>query len=204
MTFGIWISFVLASLLIIATPGPVVTLLITTSISRGKSAALYMIPGTFLGDLTSMLMSFAGIGALMLASPLLFSIMKFVGAAYLIYLGIRIWHDSGSNVTTKEKLSTKKSKSTLKAFLVTILNPKSFLFYVAFMPQFVNKDEKFLPQILLLGATFLGIGLLNDITYTVMANKVVRFLNNQSQKLIYRIGSINLIITGIVIFILKH
>ncbi|WP_047153056.1 LysE family translocator [Aneurinibacillus tyrosinisolvens] len=204
MTFEIWISFVLASLLIIATPGPVVTLLITTSISQGKSAAFSMIPGTFLGDLTSMLLSFAGVGVLLLASPTLFSIMKLVGAAYLIYLGVRIWYESASNATTQKKPSTNKSKSALKAFWVTILNPKSFLFYVAFMPQFVSKHEAFLPQILLLGATFLGLGLLNDFTYTVMANKVVRFLNNQSQKWIHRIGALNLIITGIVIFVLKH
>ncbi|CAM4446249.1 LysE family translocator [Paenibacillus tarimensis] len=88
MTFELWISFVIASLLIIATPGPVVTLLVTTSISRGKSAAFSMIPGTFLGDLTSMLLSLAGVGALLLASPPLFNLLKWLGAAYLVYLGI--------------------------------------------------------------------------------------------------------------------
>ncbi|WCK55076.1 LysE family translocator [Aneurinibacillus sp. Ricciae_BoGa-3] len=109
MTFEIWISFVFASMLIIATPGPVVTLLITTSISRGKSAALFMIPGTFLGDLTAMLMSFADVGAILLTSPTLFTAMKLVGAAYLIYLGVRIWYDSDRNLATKEKLYAKKS-----------------------------------------------------------------------------------------------
>lgn len=192
------------SLLIIATPGPVVTLLITTSFSRGRSAALSMIPGTLLGDLTSMLMSFAGVGALLLTSSTLFSTMKFIGAAYLIYLGVRIWYESDNKLITKEKPSTKKSKSALKAFCVTILNPKSFLFYVSFMPQFISKDKPFMPQILLLGATFLSIGLLNDITYIVMANKVVRFLNNQSQKLVHRIGAINLMVTGMIIFVLKN
>ncbi|PZD93041.1 LysE family translocator [Paenibacillus sambharensis] len=203
MTFELWISFVIASLLIIATPGPVVTLLVTTSISRGKNAAFSMIPGTFLGDLTSMLLSLAGVGALLLASPSLFNILKWLGAAYLVYLGIRLWIEAAANTRAKDKPAVEKSKSALKAFWVTILNPKSFLFYVAFMPQFVSKDEAFLPQILLLGATFLALGIMNDITYTVLADKVVRFLNNQAQKWVHRIGALNLMATGVIIIMLK-
>jgi homoserine/homoserine lactone efflux protein len=204
MTFGSWISFVLASLLIIATPGPVVTLLTMTSISRGKCAALFMIPGTFLGDLTAMLLSFAGVGALLLAFPTLFSIMKLVGAIYLVYLGVHMWFDPSSHTANEEKTITKKNQLTLKAFLITILNPKSFLFFVAFMPQFVSKNSAFMPQIIILGGTFLGIGLLNDITYTVLANKIAQYLNHRSQKLIHKIGAINMIVTGILVFCLKH
>jgi homoserine/homoserine lactone efflux protein len=204
MTLGIWTSFVLASLLIIATPGPVVTLLVTTSIKRGKSAALFMIPGTFLGDLSAMLLSFAGAGALLLAFPTVFSIMEIVGAAYLVYLGVHMWNESGISTSTEEKQSAEKSQNARKAFWVTILNPKSILFFVAFMPQFISKNGAFWPQILILGATFLGIGLLNDLTYTVLAHQVTRFLNNKSQKLIHRMGAINLIATGIVVLILKH
>ncbi|WP_268822030.1 LysE family translocator [Paenibacillus tarimensis] len=83
------------------------------------------------------------------------------------------------------------------------MNPKSFLFYVAFMPQFVSKDEAYLPQILLLGATFLALGIMNDITYTVLADKVARFLNNQAQKWVHRIGALNLMVTGVIIIMLK-
>jgi homoserine/homoserine lactone efflux protein len=202
MTFSIWAAFIFASVLIIAAPGPLVTLLITTSISKGKNAALCMIPGIFLGDLTAMFTSFAGVGALLLASTILFNIMKLIGAIYLIYLGMYMWSKSGNPVP--EKISIKKKYPMLKAFWVTVLNPKSFLFFVAFMPQFVNKSEAFLPQLLILGATFLGIGLLNDIAYTVLANKAAQFLNNNSHKLVHRIGAINLIITGITVISLQH
>ncbi len=204
MAYGLWISFVLASLLIIATPGPVVTLLITTSIDRGKNAAFFMIPGIFLGDFAAMILSFAGAGALLLTSPTFYTIMKFVGATYLVYLGTHMWARPGSLVPNKEKLTTNKSQSAIKAFCVTVLNPKSLLFFAAFMPQFISKSEEFLVQVIILGTTYLGIGLLNDITYTLLANKVAQFLNNHSRKLINRIAAINLIVTGIIILGLQH
>jgi len=185
-------------------PGPVVTLLITTSISRGKRAAFFMIPGIFSGDLAAMLMSFAGVGALFLASPTLYTIVRFVGSAYLIYLGAHMWAGSGKPVPPKGKSPTEQSQPALKAFWVTILNPKSFLFFVAFMPQFVNKSESLLPQFSILAATYLGIGLLNDIAYTLLSNKVAGFLSNLSQRLIYRIGATNLIVAGIFVISLRH
>lgn len=204
MAYSLWISFVLASLLIIATPGPVVTLLITTSIDRGKNAAFLMLPGIFLGDFAAMIMSFAGVGALLLTSPTFYTIMKLVGAAYLVYIGTLMWTRSYNFVPTRKKFTTKNSQSAIKAFCVTVLNPKSLLFFAAFMPQFVSKNDKFLPQLIILGITYLGIGLLNDITYTLLANKVARFLNDRFQKLINRIAAINLILTGIIILGLQH
>ena len=204
MAYGLWISFVLASLLIIATPGPVVTLLITTSINRGKNAAFFMIPGIFLGDFAAMIMSFAGVGALLLTSPTFYTIMKLVGAAYLVYLGSHMWARSGNLVPTKERLTSNESQSAIKAFCVTVLNPKSLIFFAAFMPQFVSKNGDFLPQLIILGTTYLGIGLLNDITYTLLANKAARFLNTNFQKSVNRVAAINLIVTGIIILGLQH
>ncbi|HBF39347.1 MAG TPA: hypothetical protein DDW50_18760, partial [Firmicutes bacterium] len=94
-----------------------------------------------------------------------------------------------------------KGRSVLKAFWVTVSNPKSFLFFVAFMPQFINKKEFFLPQLLILGGTYLSLGLLNDMTYTILADKAGLFLNRYSpQKIIYRIGALNMIVTGILVF----
>jgi len=204
MVFSLWAAFVVASLIMISSPGPVVTLLITTSISQGKNAALFMIPSIFLGDFSVMILSFAGVGALVLTSPTFYALMKLIGAAYLVYLGVSIWIKSNNPVSINEKSTNKKSQSAIKAFCVTVSNPKSLLFFAAFMPQFVSKTDTFLPQIIILGITYLSIGLLNDITYSLIANKIAPILTNSSLKLINKIAAINLIVTGIIILGLQH
>lgn len=89
MPLELWLSFCLASLLIIASPGPAVALLVATGVNRGRRAALAMLPGFFLGDLLAMTLSFAGVGALLMASAELFQVLKWLGAAYLLYLASR-------------------------------------------------------------------------------------------------------------------
>lgn len=204
MIFSLWVSFVLASILTISSPGPVVTLLITTSISYGKNTAISMIPGIFIGDFLVMIISLAGVGALLLSTPTLYTIMKLLGALYLVYLGAKTWFGSSNTSPDNDELNIKKRESTLKAFCVTISNPKSFLFFTAFMSQFINRNEPLLFQIIILVTTYLGIGLLNDIIYVLLANKAANFLNNCHLKLINRVAAINLIATGIVIFSLHN
>lgn len=204
MVFSLWVSFVLASILTISSPGPVVTLLITTSISYGKNIAVSMIPGIFIGDFLVMSISLAGVGALLLSSPTLYITMKLLGALYLVYLGAKTWFGSSNTPPDNDEVNIKKRKYTLKAFCVTISNPKSFLFFTAFMSQFINRNEPLLFQIIILAATYLTIGLLNDITYVLLANKAADFLNNRHLKLINRVAAINLIATGIVIFSLHN
>jgi len=204
MVFSLWVSFVLASFLTISSPGPVVTLLITTSINYGKNIAISMIPGIFLGDFLVMIISLAGVGALVLSSSTLYIIIKLFGAIYLVYLGVKTWFGPNNVSSNNDELNIKKRQSTIKAFCVTISNPKSFLFFAAFMSQFINKNEPLLLQILILVTTYLGIGLLNDITYVLIANKAANFLNNRSLKLINRVAAINLIVTGIIIFSLHN
>lgn len=204
MVFSLWVSFVLASILTISSPGPVVTLLITTSISYGKNIAVSMIPGIFIGDFLVMIISLAGVGALLLSSPTLYITMKLLGALYLVYLGAKTWFGSSSTSPDNDEVNIKKRESTLKAFCVTISNPKSFLFFTAFMSQFINRNEPLLLQIIILVATYLTIGLLNDITYVLLADKAANFLNNRHLKLINRVAAINLIATGIIIFSLHN
>lgn len=204
MFFSLWVSFVLASILTISSPGPVVTLLITTSISYGKNIAVSMIPGIFIGDFLVMIISLAGVGALLLSSPTLYITMKLLGALYIVYLGAKTWFGSSNTSPDSDEVNVKKRKSALKAFCVTISNPKSFLFFTAFMSQFINRNEPLLFQIVILVTTYLGIGLLNDITYVLLADKAANFLNNRHLKLINRVAAINLIATGIIIFSLHN
>jgi homoserine/homoserine lactone efflux protein len=161
-----------------------------------------MISGIVLGNLIAMIFSFAGIGTLFLTYPTLYDVIKLVGATYLVYLGVQMWAKTGKPIQTNKDSISKQP--TLQAFWVTVLNPRSFFFFVSFMPQFISKREPFYYQILILGLTFLSLVIFTGIIYIIVADRVSQFLNNNFQKWIYRIGAINLIVTGIAVLDLKH
>jgi len=199
MSIELWFSFIFASILIIAAPGPAVTFLVTTSINDGKKNALSIIPGVFLGDLVAMILSFAGVGAIITASPIAFLALKVAGALYLMYLGIRIWIDSKGKSKKLHHNSQSTSQSFMKGFWISVLNPKSILFFAAFMPQFVNTEYSYISQISVLGATYLMIGIINDVMYTILAEKISRFLKENIIMWVIRVGALNLILTSLIL-----
>ncbi|WP_253445561.1 LysE family translocator [Halomonas sp. Y3] len=192
MPLELWLSFCLASLLIIVSPGPAVALLVTTGINRGRRAALAMLPGFFLGDLLAMTLSFAGVGALLMASAELFQLFKWLGAAYLLYLGIKMWREAG-RLGDLQPTGTDIRVGTAKAFLVTALNPKSLAFFMAFMPQFVTPSQPLLPQLAILFSTFLAIGVLSDLAFTFLATTGGRMLSARFRRILHRAGAGSLI-----------
>ncbi|MCL4553442.1 LysE family translocator [Halomonas mongoliensis] len=192
MPLELWLSFCLASLLIIVSPGPAVALLVTTGINRGRRAALAMLPGFFLGDLLAMTLSFAGVGALLMASAELFQLFKWLGAAYLLYLGIKMWREAG-RLGDLQPTGTDIRVGTAKAFLVTALNPKSLAFFMAFMPQFVTPSQPLLPQLAILFSTFLVIGVLSDLAFTFLATTGGRMLSARFRRILHRAGAGSLI-----------
>ncbi|MGP7817788.1 LysE family translocator [Niallia sp. 01092] len=205
MSIELWVSFIIASTFIISAPGPAVTFLITTSINDGKRNALSIIPGVFLGDLVAMILSFAGVGAIIVSSPIAFLTLKIIGALYLIYLGVRVWIESkGKSKRLSNTNNThEKRKSFIKGFWISVLNPKSIIFFAAFFPQFINNEYSYIHQITILAATYLLLGILNDITYTVLAHKISKFLKERIVMWVIRIGALNLIITGFILTFLK-
>lgn len=192
MPLELWLSFCLASLLIIVSPGPAVALLVTTGINRGRRAALAMLPGFFLGDLLAMTLSFAGVGALLMASAELFQLFKWLGAAYLLYLGIKMWREAG-RLGDLQPTGTDIRVGTAKAFLVTALNPKSLAFFMAFMPQFVTPSQPLLPQLAILFSTFLVIGVLSDLAFTFLATTGGCMLSARFRRILHRAGAGSLI-----------
>lgn len=192
MPLELWLSFCLASLLIIVSPGPAVALLVATGVNRGRRAALAMLPGFFVGDLLAMTLSFAGVGALLMTSAELFQILKWAGAAYLLYLGIKMWREAG-RLGDLQPSGTDIRLGTAKAFLVTALNPKSLAFFMAFMPQFVAPSQPLLPQLAILFSTFLVIGVLSDLAYTFLATTGGQLLSARFRRILHRTGAGTLI-----------
>ena len=140
MELHVWLAFASASIALLLIPGPTVLLILSYAISQGRRVALATVAGVALGDLVAMSASLAGLGALVLASSKLFIFLKWVGAIYLVYLGIKLFRSAPD--ASLGMLDNAPVTSPRKVFAhsaaVTALNPKSIVFFIAFVPQFIN------------------------------------------------------------------
>ncbi|MEP3052616.1 LysE family translocator [Ascidiaceihabitans sp.] len=172
MTFDLWLTFCAASMALLLIPGPTVLLVLSYALSKGRSVAVASAAGVALGDLIAMSASLAGLGALVLASATAFTVLKWVGAAYLIWLGIKLMRSAPS-----AGLGVPQAEVTAKSVFghtaaVTALNPKSIAFFIAFVPQFVTPEAPLLPQFAILVATFVGLAAANALAYALLADKM--------------------------------
>ncbi len=178
MSFEIWLAFVAASAVVVIIPGPTVLLVVSYALGQGWRAALPMAIGVALGDFTAMTLSLLGIGALLMTSATVFTLVKWAGAAYLVYLGIKLFRAGGTLEAEPRSASAPGLKMLAHAWLVTSLNPKGILFFVAFFPHFVNPSAPFLPQVLILQATFLVMATANAFAYAAFASRARGLVRN--------------------------
>ncbi|WP_110649972.1 LysE family translocator [Salinicola peritrichatus] len=201
MPLDTWLAFVLASAIMLAIPGPTILLVVSHALSHGRRAAGATVGGVALGDLTAMTASMAGLGALLATSAMLFSVLKWIGAAYLIYLGIKAWRapvalDDGEKVPDS---NDDKTVSALfwHAYTVTTFNPKSLIFFVAFVPQFLTPHHALMPQVAIMEATFIILATLNAAFYGLLASSArERIRQPRVQRVANRIGGSVLVGAG--------
>jgi threonine/homoserine/homoserine lactone efflux protein len=173
MNIHLWMAFVAASAALLALPGPTITVVIGHAIAGGKRSALATVPGVVLGDFTAMTASLLGAGAVLAASAMLFTALKLVGAAYLIWLGINLWRKrSGSTLTTREGVPRTNRAIFWNCYVVTALNPKDIVFFVAFVPQFLDPALPILPQMAILELTFLTMVAANITLWSLAAGQL--------------------------------
>ncbi len=193
-----WLAFAAASAVLLAVPGPTVLLVISYSLGHGRRLAVPIVAGVALGDFTAMTASMAGLGALLLTSAEVFTILKWIGAAYLIYLGIKLWRAPSFAADAGGEGFVRPRRAFLHAYAVTALNPKSILFFVAFVPQFLLPREPFLPQILMLEAIFLVLATVNAAFYATMASAARQTIRRPKvQRIVNRTGGSLLIGAGL-------
>ncbi|HEY8382804.1 MAG TPA: LysE family transporter [Microvirga sp.] len=178
MTIETWLAFAAASAILILIPGPTVLLVVSYALGQGWRTALPMAIGVALGDFTALALSMLGLGALLAASGTIFTLLKWVGAAYLIWLGIKLWRAGGSLEAAPRRDATSAAKMLGHAWLVTALNPKGLTFFVAFLPQFIDPKLAFLPQVTVFGATFLVLAFANAIGYALVASRARAAVRN--------------------------
>ncbi len=194
-----FLAFAAASAVLVAIPGPTVLLVISYSLGHGRRLAPAIVAGVALGDFTAMTASMAGLGALLLASAVIFTVLKWIGAAYLVYLGIRLWRAPIFPTSTREAAGdVAPRRAFAHAYAVTSLNPKSLLFFVAFVPQFLLPGARLLPQILVLETIFLVLATANAAAYALMASAVRQTIRRPDvQRLVNRTGGSLLIGAGL-------
>ncbi len=174
MDFSVWLAFVAASTALLLVPGPTVLLVLAYAVGQGRRVAVPTALGVATGDLIAMTASLAGLGALVLASATLFTVLKWIGAAYLVWLGWKMLSgakDASLDVHTAGG-SIEGRTAFLNAAAVTALNPKSIVFFIAFVPQFLDLSEPLLAQAVILVATFVGLAAVNALVYALAAGRL--------------------------------
>lgn len=177
MSLPLWLAFVAASAVLLIIPGPTILAVMSYSVAHGKRARLPLVAAVALGDSTALVLSLLGLGALLATSALWFTVIKWVGGLYLIYLGIKLLR-AGAAPLDLAPPAAPGSRWALFAntWLVTALNPKGMVFFVAFLPQFINPASPAGPQLWILGATFVVMATLNAALYAIFAGAARRVL----------------------------
>jgi threonine/homoserine/homoserine lactone efflux protein len=169
--------FAVASIVLLVVPGPAVIYVVTRGATQGRRAGAVSVLGVGLGNFTHAVAAAIGISALIASSATAFSVVKYAGAAYLIYLGIRALLHGGEAATLFPSSDRSDRRLFWEGFLVDLLNPKTALFFLAFLPQFADPAAgPVAMQMLVLGALFTSLGLLSDGTYAVAAGTLGRRL----------------------------
>jgi len=166
MTIETWLAFAAASAVLLVIPGPTILLVISYALGRGMRTALPVAVGVALGDFTAMTLSMLGVGALLAASSLLFTALKWAGAAYLIWLGLKKIFGRAEQVDGDGNLARHSHVRLFRdGFIVNLLNPKTALFFLAFLPQFVEPERgSLVSQIIFLGMLFALLGFISSVT----------------------------------------
>jgi len=178
MAFETWLAFAAASAVLLVIPGPTILLVMSYALGQGWRTALPMAVGVALGDFTAMTLSMLGIGALLLTSATIFTALKWLGAAYLIWLGIKLFRAGGTLDTAPRTDAASPAKMLGHAWLVTALNPKGITFFVAFLPQFLDRNGDFWTQMIIFEATFLTLAFANAFAYALVASRARQAVRN--------------------------
>jgi threonine/homoserine/homoserine lactone efflux protein len=180
MPFDLWLTFVAATAAMMLIPGPTVMLVLSYALSKGRSVAVASAGGVAMGDFIAMSASLAGLGALVLTSATLFTLLKWVGAAYLVWLGVKLIRSAPSEGMTIPKADVTARHVFGHATMVTALNPKSIAFFIAFVPQFIRADAPLMPQFAVLITTFVTMGGLNALLYALLADRLRQIIGRPS------------------------
>ena len=179
MTIEIWLAFVVATIILLMIPGPTILTVISYSLSHGTRARVPLVAAVALGDSTALVLSLLGLGALLASSAAWFIAVKWIGGLYLLYLGIKLLR---SGISPVQLTANGSQDSPWQVFantwMVTSLNPKGIVFFVAFLPQFVDPAGAVAQQLWILSVTFVCLAAINAMAYAIFALSARRVLQS--------------------------
>ena len=204
MTLTTYLLYVAAVALLILTPGPTMLMCMTNALNHGPRKAMTSVAGSVSAVLCVMLLSAMGLGALLAASETAFTVAKVIGAAYLIYLGIKTIRSEAAvfDATATQAPPTRRRSFFLRGFLVGASNPKAVLFFAAFFPQFLDPAAPFAPQFAILALTFIAFEFtvltacalgVSRIAPVLRSSRAVRWFNRVSGGLFALMGGLLLL-----------
>jgi len=186
MDTSTFVAFLAASLVLAVTPGPGVIYIVTRTLAQGRLAGASSVAGVACGNMLNAVGAAVGLAALFAVSSLAFTLVKFAGAAYLVWLGVKMLRGgagagAGAGAGSDDRAEAQAAAAPVVAkavlagrvfrdgVLVALLNPKTTIFFAAFLPQFMQPDAPALPQALLLGAIFVVVAAVSDLVYVTLA-----------------------------------
>jgi threonine/homoserine/homoserine lactone efflux protein len=197
MSVQIWLAFVAASAILLVIPGPTILTVISYSLAHGRRVQWPLVAAVALGDSTALAVSLLGLGALLSASAFWFTTIKSVGGLYLLYLGLKLLRSGISpDESTTATVASSRRRLFMNTYFVTALNPKSIVFFVAFLPQFVNREGDAGIQLSILAVTFVVMAAINAALYAVFAGSASRLLASSRAQRSLNIAGGSLLLTA--------
>ena len=215
MSFQLWLAFAAAAAVVIAIPGPTTLMVTGHAMSSGPRVALASLLGVALGDFTAIACSVLGLGAVLAASAEAFTVLKWIGAVYLVYLGIKLWRAPAVPLSAavadglaggrRGRGRRSIRRAIAESFSVTVLNPKGLLFFAAFLPQFIDPHRATLPQVIVLALTFEVLAASSLVAYVLMTARARRLMESpRAIRIMNRAGGSMLIGAGLLTASLKR
>lgn len=204
MNVNMYIAFVAAAGLLIAVPGPNIMLIVSNSLSQGKRLGFYTVVGTSVAMLIQLGIAVAGLTTAMRFMSAWFEGLRWLGVAYLLYLGWRQWTGKDQNSESAARPASSKL-GFWQGFLVSLTNPKTMLFFAAFLPQFADTSLPLQNQLILLAATFWCMAIVIDSSYMLLAGQLKPLLDKaDSATLRGRISGVFLFAAGIGLALIRR
>jgi threonine/homoserine/homoserine lactone efflux protein len=192
------IPFLLAASLLAVTPGPGIAYVVARTVSGGRIEGLASCLGTSLGGLIHVLASSLGLSLIVAESAMVFNLLKYIGAAYLVFLGIRMLRTNEKQVEIKPLTSHGSRRALIEGVVVETLNVKTAMFFLAFLPQFVSPHEPLTTQLFILGCLCVTLNTLVDIAAVFAAHRLMKLdiARSARAKLLNRLSGVMMIGIG--------
>jgi len=201
----VFVSFVLATTLMIALPGPSVLLTIAHSLSFGWRRALITVGGATLGIAVQLLVAVIGIGGLINFVAATFDLLRWAGAAYLVYIGVKVWMGADDLAPLGSAVDARPNGLLMQGLVITVFNPKSLLFIAAFLPQFVDVHRPVAAQFLIIVPVFLLITFVVTSAWAIVSGVINRFIRSSATlAILFRLAAVMIVLSGVSMVVVRQ